>query len=199
VVGSIIIVAVGAHSDSVDFCEIEATRATPMISQGSEFQRFLYAPICDDNEGVTLSVLSALARQDIDPWAEAARLSRLPEDTAVEQIVALLDALPHRLVASLDRMKVASRLSALLPRSIALNESSVRPAAAGRRSLAAFAFNWRFFYLYFCLMLLINWLMAEFHTSPSAVAGSDLRTGTTTTAPANSPSNEPGKDLNSDL
>ena len=169
-----------------------------MISQGSEFQQFLYAPICDDHEGMTLSVLSALARQDIDPWAEAARLSQLPEETAVEQIVALLDALPGRIVASLDRMKVASRLGALLPRSIASNESSVRPAA-GRRSLAAFAFNWRFFYLYFCLMLLMNWLMAEFHASPSAVADSDSRTGTTTTAgDTNSPSNKPVKNLNSD-
>jgi hypothetical protein len=195
------IVAVGAHRTPSIFREIEAMRATPMTSQGSQFQRFLYAPICDENEGMTLSVLSALARQDLDPWTEAARLSRFPEETAVEQIVALLDALPCRIVASLDRMKVASRLSALLPRSVASNESSVPPAAAtaGRRSLTGFAFNWRFFYLYLCLMLLINWLMGEFHASPSAVTGSDSRTGTTTTAPdTNSSSNEPGKIPNSD-
>jgi hypothetical protein len=176
-------------------------RAAPIASQGLEFQQFLYAPICEDHEGMTLSVLSALARQDIDPWTEAARLSRLPEETAVEQIIALLDALPRRIVASLDRMKVASRLSALLPRSTASNLSDARPAAAavGRQSLAAFALNWRFFYLYLCLMLLMNWLMAEFHASPSAVAGSDTQTGTTTTAPdTNSPSNEPGKSSNSD-
>jgi hypothetical protein len=175
-------------------------RAALITSQGSEFQQFLYAPICEDHEGMTLSVLSALARQDIDPWTEAARLSRLPEETAVEQIIALLDALPRRIVASLDHMKVASRLSALLPRSTAPNLSGVRPAAAaGAQSPAARAFNWRFFYLYLCLMLLMNWIMAEFHASPSSVAGSDTRTGTTTTAPdTNSPSNEPGKSPNSD-
>jgi hypothetical protein len=109
-------------------------RAAPITSQGSEFQQFLYAPICEDHEGMTLSVLSALARQDIDPWTEAARLSQLPEETAVEQIIALLDALPRRIVASLDRMKVASRLSALLPRATASNLSGVRPAAAAGRT-----------------------------------------------------------------
>jgi hypothetical protein len=166
-----------------------------MTSQGLEFQQFLYAPICEDHEGMTLSVLSALARQDIDPWTEAARLSRLPEETAVEQIIALLDALPRRIVASLDRMKVASRLSALLPRATASDLSGVRPAAAaGGQSPAALAFNWRFFCLYLFLMFLMNWIMAEFHAPPSAVAGSDTRTGTTTTAPdTNSPSNDRGK------
>src|ERR1700735_5126421 len=98
-------------------------RVAPITSQGSEFQQFLYAPICED-QGMTLSVLSALARQEIDPWTEAARLSQLPEETAVEQIIALLDALPRRIVASLDRMKVASRLSALLPRRTTSNPSS---------------------------------------------------------------------------
>ena len=148
---------------------------------------------------MTLSVLSALARQDVDPWTEAARLSLLPEETAVEQIVALLDALPRRIVTSLDRMKVASRLSALLPRTAASNLSPVRPvAAAGERSPLVLAFNWRFFYLYLCMMLLMNWFMAGFHASPSAVPGSDSR-GTTTTAPEiNSPSNDSGKSLRSD-
>jgi hypothetical protein len=173
-------------------------RGAPISSQGSEFQQFLYAPICEDPEGMTLSVLSALARQDIDPWTEAARLSQLSEETAVEQIVALLDALPRRIGASLDRVKVASRLSALLPRPIASNLSGVRPAVGGQR-LAAFAFNWRLFYLYFCLMFLMNWLFAEFHAPPSAGAGSDARAGTATTAPkTDSPSNDPGKPLNSD-
>jgi len=140
-----------------------------------------------------LSVLSALARQDIDPWTEAARLCQLPEETALEQIIALLDALPIRILASLDRMKVASRLCALLPRPTASNRPGVRQATGGQH-LAAFAFNWRLFYLYFCLMFLMNWLFAEFHTPPVAVTGSDTRTRTATTVPdINSPSNDLGK------
>jgi hypothetical protein len=171
-------------------------RAAPINSQGSEFQQFLYAPIYEDAEGMTLTVLSALARQDIDPWTEAARLSRLPEETSVEQIIGLLDALPRLTVASLDRLKVATRLSALLPRATASTLSAVRPApgTAGQNP-AAFAFNWRSFYLYFCLMLLLNWLMMEFRAPPAAVAGPDTRTGTLPTA---ADAKEPEKGQNSD-
>jgi hypothetical protein len=171
----------------------------PIPSQGSEFQQFLYAPICEDFEGMTLSVLSALARQDIDPWTEDARLSLLPEETAVEQIIALLDALPGRIVGSVDRMKVAGRLVALLPRPTAPNRAGARPAATGGQRLAAFAFNWRIFYLYFFLMFLMNWLFVEFHAPPPGVAASDQRTGIATIEPDTNPSsNDPGKSRNSD-
>jgi hypothetical protein len=165
-----------------------------MTSKGSEFQQFLYAPIYDDREGVTLSVLSALARQDIDPWTEAARLCRLPEETAVEQIIAMLDGLPRRTATSLDRIEVANRLSALLPRPAASGVSGARPSAAnGGLKSADLAFNWRFFYIYCCSMLLMNWLMAEFHGPSTAAAGLETRTGTVTAAPETiSPSTEPG-------
>jgi hypothetical protein len=62
---------------------------------GSEFERFLYSPIGQDSNGMPLSVLSALARQDVDPWDEAAKLAQLPEEKAVTQLVSLLGAFPH--------------------------------------------------------------------------------------------------------
>jgi hypothetical protein len=40
---------------------------------GPEFENFLFAPIGEDSNGMVLSVLSALARLDIDPWQEAAK------------------------------------------------------------------------------------------------------------------------------
>ena len=52
---------------------------TPSISVlGSEFDDFLFAPIGDDRNDMPLSVLSALARLDVDPWEEAAELARWP-------------------------------------------------------------------------------------------------------------------------
>jgi hypothetical protein len=68
-----------------------------------------------------LSVLSALARQDVDPWEEAARLARLPKETAVRQLIALLDAPPRRPLVSPDAARIAVRLIALLPRHTRLN------------------------------------------------------------------------------
>lgn len=45
----------------------------PLI--GPEFDKFLCASIGEDRNGTMLSVLSALARLDVDPWQEAADLA----------------------------------------------------------------------------------------------------------------------------
>jgi hypothetical protein len=48
----------------------------------SQFDSFLFAPLYENGE-TSLSVLSALARQDIDAWQEAARSDQLPKDAAI--------------------------------------------------------------------------------------------------------------------
>jgi hypothetical protein len=67
----------------------------PLI--GAEFDKFLCAPIREDRNGTPLSVLSALARLDVDPWQEAASLARMPRDTAATRLTALIVALPGEL------------------------------------------------------------------------------------------------------
>jgi hypothetical protein len=86
------------------------------VRLGSEFADFLYAPIGPDRNGMPLSMLSALARQDVDPWEEAAKLTQLPEQEAVSQLVSLLGAFPHAMLACPDPATLATRLIALLPR-----------------------------------------------------------------------------------
>ncbi len=66
---------------------------SPLI--GREFDEFLGAPIREDRNGTTLSVLSALARLDVDPWHEATSLARMPREAAAERLTALIDALPR--------------------------------------------------------------------------------------------------------
>ena len=63
-----------------------------------------------------LSVLSALARLDIDPWQEADKLARLPRETATQRLASLIAALPEGPSAHLDPGAIAARLIALLPR-----------------------------------------------------------------------------------
>ena len=55
------------------------------LSGHSEFDRFLLTPLMESN-GVPLTVLSMLARQDIDPIEEAARLSQLPNEAAINSL-----------------------------------------------------------------------------------------------------------------
>jgi hypothetical protein len=82
---------------------------------GSEFDAFLYAPIGADQNGGNLSVVSALARLDLDPWAEAASLAKLPVKIAIQQLSLSIAALQEIPSACRDPGKIAARLVALLP------------------------------------------------------------------------------------
>ena len=166
-------------------------RAAATTSPGSAFQNFLYAPICQDQEGMTLSVLSALARQDVDPWIEAARLSLLPKETAVKQITDLLDGLPRRTLACLDRVEVAARLSALLPRDAGFKISGMlQSPETETQPQTVSSFNWRFLYIYLCLVLLMNWLMVESRSqTPSGIPPGVVTKAPETHSPSNSPEN----------
>lgn len=90
-------------------------RAGSVFSLGSEFDDFLLATIGDDHSGMQLSVLSALARLDVDPWEEAAALARLPNDNATRKLAALLAALPAGPTERDDSRTIAARLIPLLP------------------------------------------------------------------------------------
>jgi hypothetical protein len=82
----------------------------------SEFDDFLFAPIGDEKNGMLLTVLSALARQDVDPWQEAAALARMPREAAADRMAMLISALPERPSGRRDPEAIAARLVALLPR-----------------------------------------------------------------------------------
>jgi hypothetical protein len=82
---------------------------------GSDFDAFLFAPIGEDGNGLLLSVVSLLARMDLDPWHEAARLAALPTQASAEELASLLAALPAQVLRLADPGAMATRLIALLP------------------------------------------------------------------------------------
>jgi hypothetical protein len=89
--------------------------AVTIARLGREYDRFLYASVGDDNNGMPLTILSALARVDVDPWEEASKLTRLPPESAATQLASLLGALRHTPVTDLDPARLAAPLIALLP------------------------------------------------------------------------------------
>src|SRR6202142_441689 len=89
-----------------------------MSVPGSEFNDFLFAPIGEDKNGMLVSVLSGLARSNVDPWQEAAKLAQLPGEIATKELAALIGALPDRAVSYLDPRAIATRLIVLLPRKL---------------------------------------------------------------------------------
>lgn len=73
---------------------------------------FLSAGVGVERNGMTLTVLSALARLDLDPWDEARRLSKLSRTEAADSLsrtLGSLSAMPRMLPGT------AARLGALLP------------------------------------------------------------------------------------
>ncbi len=86
---------------------------SPLI--GPEFDPFLGAPIGEDRNGTTLSVLSALARLDVDPWREARALARMPREAAATRLTAMIDALPGEQPNGVPSRASAADLVALLP------------------------------------------------------------------------------------
>jgi hypothetical protein len=82
----------------------------------SEFDAFLFAPVGEDRNGMPLTVLSTLARSDLDPWQEAARLTEAPGQIATERLAWLITSVPGRPSALSDPGTIAARLVALLPR-----------------------------------------------------------------------------------
>ena len=62
------------------------------------------------------SVVSALARLDLDPWREAAELARMPQQTARQRLTSLIEALPNQPPTRPEPETISARLIALLPR-----------------------------------------------------------------------------------
>ncbi len=112
----------------------------PLI--GAEFDKFLYAPIREDRNGTPLSVLSALARLEVDPWQEAASLALMPKATAAVRLTALIAALPDEQTKDIPAKSIAADLVALLPKANGFDvrsTSSVIAAVGPRQAQIRFA------------------------------------------------------------
>lgn len=94
---------------------IEMNSSASLLLAPRHFDGFLFAPVGDDEKGMTLTVLSALARLDFDPRQEAARLAGLPTQDARGELAAMIAKLPDVPSARSDPATIAGRLIALLP------------------------------------------------------------------------------------
>jgi hypothetical protein len=79
-----------------------------------QYDAFLFAPLCETDE-VTLSVLSVLARQDIDPWHEAARLTQLSREQAINSLASKIWKSDSERWSPSEASLLAVRLIELLP------------------------------------------------------------------------------------
>ncbi len=140
-----------------------------------EFDDFLYASVGDEDNGMQLSVLSALARQNVDAWDVARQLVLLPKESAIRLLTSRMAMIPAGAAPRPAPEVIAARLIALLPKrnSLAREERAItaprEPASALRvhvklRLLVAFT----------VFALISHWLFADL----------TAKTPTSTPAPA---------------
>jgi len=96
--------------------EIIMTTLDQMRQGGTPFDAFLYAPLGEDRNGQTVSVLSALARLGLEPWEAASDLAGLNLAEARSRLDALLVRFGDVPVLAQDHAAIARRLVDLLPR-----------------------------------------------------------------------------------
>jgi hypothetical protein len=92
----------------------DITNSASAIHLDTQFDSFLFAAIGESKEGLCITVLSALARLNIDPWKKAAELSGLPGDVAGRNLASLIATLPDLPAANLEPGAI-DRLVTLLP------------------------------------------------------------------------------------
>lgn len=102
----------------------EVKTPAPGPRLGSEFNAFLFSSIGEDRNGMPLTVVSLLARRDLEPWQEAATLAAMSADAATRRLDSLIRTLPAQPLTLPDSRTIATRLIALLPRG---TDPKIRP------------------------------------------------------------------------
>jgi hypothetical protein len=82
----------------------------------SDLNDFLFASVGDEQNGMPLSVISALTRLGVDPWEEAGRLAALPKALAAEAVALMIARFQIARPLRSDNLAVSHRLVELLPK-----------------------------------------------------------------------------------
>jgi hypothetical protein len=139
------------------------TRSASVAVVRSEFNFFLFAIIGEDRNDTPLSVLSTLARLDIDPWQEAAELARLPREAATQRLASSIAALADVSSAHLEHGKTAAGLIALLPCQAGPEIGSVGTLPDGD-TVIKFRFGMCMFAIFIIITMAAQWIVATFQT-----------------------------------
>ena len=107
---------------------------SPFTLPHSQFNEFLFALIGQERNGMPLSVISALARLEVDPWQEAARLADLPRELAAAALDRLIRRLPAGGWDQAETPAIVARLIELLPRRAGAAGTEAAPSGSGRKA-----------------------------------------------------------------
>ena len=90
-------------------------KSRPQLSRNPDFEQFLGAAVGEDGHGTSVSVLSMMARLDVDPWDEAAALATMNTAPAIKRLETLMGRFQDVRLSAPDRSNLARTLLAALP------------------------------------------------------------------------------------
>ena len=127
-----------------------------------------------------LSVISALARTNVDPWEEATRLAAMPKAIAEKTLLSILDLVSGRSWKSPEAAAIAARLVRLLPQS----GEAATMAAAGTANAApgmANALNLQknYWWLWVGMALAISFMTPHHRAATSSAPAATSESGAT--------------------
>jgi hypothetical protein len=144
------------------------------LTLSASYDDFLFAPVCEDANGMRLSVLSALARMDVDPWEETTRLAAMPKAIAETALLSILNLVSGRSWKSPEAAAAAARLVRLLPQS---DEAAAFTATAGAATGTAHRTN--YWWLWLSFWIAMTFMMPHRQTTPPNATAITSESGTT--------------------
>ena len=147
--------------------EVNMARALKSVPNPA-FEKFLFATVGEDGNGETLSVLSVLARANLDPWSEAVSLAFVPRGIAAERLLQIMRELPD---VPQDQASLvnAQRLAVLLP-TTGIHPELTAVAFGSERNSRSFAWAFTFFIIVI-VSLILQWVYDQHVAASHAVVG----------------------------
>jgi len=152
---------------------------------GSEFNVFLFARVGEDRNDTPLSVLSALARLNLDPWQEAAELAQLPRESAIQRLASSIAALAGGPPPHLEHGIIAARLIALLPHH-GNSKTPARGTVEDASDVKKFRAGMCMYAIFIIFMMAAQWLAASLQ-APTRTDNTEASASSTVLQPLPSP------------
>jgi hypothetical protein len=137
------------------------------------YDKFLYAQLGEEANGMQLSVLSALARQNVDPWEIAQKLSSLPREPAIRFLTSLLACVPDGVPDREAPEVIAARLVAMLPSLATSDRRASRAYSEPQHTQPNLAIARIRLFVAFALLMLFGQLLFS-SLRPSATTGKSM-------------------------
>ena len=128
-----------------------------------------------------LSVLSALARMNVDPWEEATRLAAMPKAIAEKTLLSSLDLVSGKSWKSPEAAAIVARLVRLLPRT---DEAAPVAATANAQALAQRKSYW---WVWVGFALTMSFMTQHHQATTANTNAATTQSGAITTSGATTP------------